>query len=90
MTKWARKDLDNHIVEIIDFDPNGKFHESIIWHEVDDSATVWVAPFTPEESPAPTGPALTPEEQAKWEADKAEATAKANAWRAAQGIPPVE
>lgn len=90
MTKWARKDLDNHIVEIIDFDPTGKFHADIIWHEVDDSATLWVQPFTPEESPAPQGPALTPEEQAQKEIDLAEANAKFELWRVQNGLPPVE
>jgi len=89
MTKWARKDLDGHIVEIIDFDPTGKFHEGIIWTEVDDSAEVWLPAYTPEASPAPQGPALTPEEEAQKAIDLAEANAKFEAWRIAQGLPPV-
>ena len=40
MTKWARKDENNQIVEIIDYDPSGKFHEGVIWHEVPDNTEI--------------------------------------------------
>lgn len=40
MTKWARKNEDGKIIEIIDFDPSGKFHESIIWEQVADSVSI--------------------------------------------------
>ncbi len=33
--KYARID-DGYVVEVIDFDPAGKFHPDIIWHEVPD------------------------------------------------------
>ena len=77
MAKWARKDDNNNIVELIDFDPTGKFHPDIVWHEVADSATVAdaTAPVTLDEDPEPQGPELTAEELAA----KAEAEAAANA-----------
>lgn len=37
MAKWARI-KDNVIVEIIDFDPEGKFHPDIVWQEVPNNA----------------------------------------------------
>lgn len=77
MAKWARKDDNNNIVEIIDFDPTDKFHTDIVWHEVEDDAEVAesTAPNTVELDPEPKGPALTAEELAA----KAEAEAAANA-----------
>ena len=40
MAKWARKNNNGEIVEITTEDPTGKFHESIIWELVDDSAEI--------------------------------------------------
>lgn len=48
MAKWARKDENNKIVEVIDFDPSGLFHESIVWEKVSDSATEEDNGLTPE------------------------------------------
>lgn len=54
--KWAR--LENNIVfETIDFDPEGKFHPSIIWQEVPDNVdqhwTTDGANWFPPEIPTP-------------------------------------
>lgn len=89
MAKWARKNLEGQIVEIIDFDPTDKFHSDVVWEQVSDSATVFVVQ-TSEPSPAPTGPALTEEEKAADAIARAEANARVNAWRAEQGLPPIE
>lgn len=86
MTKWARKNDNGQIVEIIDFDPTDKFHPSIAWEEVSDSATVFVSNANLE-SPAPSGPALTSEEAEAARIAKIEATAKANQWRASENLP---
>lgn len=77
MAKWARKDENNNIVEVIDFDPTGKFHPDIVWDEVEDDAELAesTAPITAELDPEPKGPELTAEELA----EKAEAEAAANA-----------
>lgn len=40
MTKWARKNDNGEIVEITTEDPTGKFHESVIWELVNDSAEI--------------------------------------------------
>lgn len=33
---WARLE-SNEVVELIDFDPAGKFHSSLIWKKCDDT-----------------------------------------------------
>jgi hypothetical protein len=40
MAKWARKNENGDIVEITTEDPTGKFHESIVWESVNDSAEI--------------------------------------------------
>jgi hypothetical protein len=40
MAKWARKNENGDIVEITTEDPTGKFHESIVWESVSDSAEI--------------------------------------------------
>jgi hypothetical protein len=77
MAKWARKDENNNIVELIDFDPEGKFHPDIVWTSVPDNATVAdsTSPVTLTVDPDPKGPELTEEELAA----RAEAEAAANA-----------
>lgn len=37
MAKWARKNDEGQIVEVIDFDPTDKFHASIVWEKVPDN-----------------------------------------------------
>lgn len=53
MAKWARKNDEGQIIEIIDFDPTDKFHASIVWEKVKDSDDVDdVNDLTPETNPA--------------------------------------
>lgn len=40
MAKWARKNENGDIVEITTEDPTNKFHESIVWESVNDSAEI--------------------------------------------------
>lgn len=65
MTKWARVNENNEIIELTDVDPAGRFHEEIVWTEVPDTATLHIPEESAEPSPAPQGPALTAEEQAE-------------------------
>ncbi len=58
MTKWARIE-DEIVVEVIDIDPSGRYHESIKWFAVSDEVEQgWVVD---DGSFATPDPALPPE-----------------------------
>lgn len=67
MSKWARKNELDQIVEITEVNPEGRFHPEIVWVEVAENAVVYNVEEL-FESPAPQGPALTAEEQAEADA----------------------
>lgn len=81
MTKWARIQNGNDVAEVINFDPEGKFHPSLVWVECPDHVTdhytyengKFVAPPPPppttaaDLAPNRTLEGLTPEEIAAFE-----------------------
>lgn len=44
MQYWARVDENDYFQELIDFDPEGNFHESLIWRQVPVNTIEWLTP----------------------------------------------
>ena len=42
MAYWARVDENDYYQETINFDPEGHFHESLIWRQIPENATEWL------------------------------------------------
>jgi hypothetical protein len=59
---WARIQ-DDAVAEIIDFDPAGRFHKDIIWHEAPDGTTEQQTFDGVNFGPIPTPPAPTIKQQ---------------------------
>ena len=77
MTKWARKDDFDQMVEIIDYDPTGLFHPDIIWHEV------------PDDTELPKDNGITPENNIAMQEEEARVAAEMEAMLAPKEPPTI-